>query len=410
MINEEIKKVKRKMWLIPLALLLITSLVACATPAPAPAPAPAPLPGPAGQPGATGATGATGAPGAPGAPAPVPAPAPGPTPENPITWIFASNIDPSGWYGDKAVVPFLEQIEAATDGRVKIKAYWNNSLMNVADAVEATRSGLCDFTIAPIGYTPGIFLYTEALNLPFLPTPSCAAHSGTSYKAYEEIPGMRSEFEDLGLKVLAFANVSPYIVQTSPAAGPIKVLADWKGKKMRTLGGPPTDGVTLLGGAPLYVPMGDVYTAVERGTLDGGNFVWEVVVSWAFAEIMQYFTEVNVNSGTQPMIMNLDSFNSLPQDIQDAIMSVAGAKVSEFLGRESMDNVRGPALEVLKEFEGKGYGPYEVYTPPQEEIDLWIATGGKPVWDKWVTDMLANGYPEAQDMIDAINKFSKEYP
>jgi TRAP-type C4-dicarboxylate transport system substrate-binding protein len=210
--------------------------------------------------------------------------------------------------------------------------------------------------------------------------------------------------------VLAFANVSPYIVQTSPAAGPIKVLADWKGKKMRTLGGPPTDGVTLLGGAPLYVPMGDVYTAVERGTLDGGNFVWEVVVSWAFAEIMQYFTEVNVNSGTQPIIMNLDSFNSLPQDIQDAIMSVAGAKGSEFLGRESMDNVRGPALEVLKEFEGKGYGPYEVYTPPQEEIDLWIATGGKPVWDKWVTDMLANGYPEAQDMIDAINKFSKEYP
>jgi TRAP-type C4-dicarboxylate transport system substrate-binding protein len=68
-------------------------------------------------------------------------------------------------------------------------------------------------------------------------------------------------------------------------------------------------------GAP--VPMGEVYVSLEKGLLDGVDAFYEVLKTYNIAEVTDYTLIYNFQRGTYPgKAMNLDSWNSLPPDVQ----------------------------------------------------------------------------------------------
>ena len=50
---------------------------------------------------------------------------------------------------------------------------------------------------------------------------------------------------------------------------PVKTLDDVKGLKIRSPGGHQTNYIKSLGAEPIFMPLGDVYMAMETGTIDG---------------------------------------------------------------------------------------------------------------------------------------------
>ena len=75
--------------------------------------------------------------------------------------------------------------------------------------------------------------------------------------------------------------------------------------------------IDALGGESANVPMGDVYTALQKNDIQGALVPYSTILSFSFYEVADYMTIPDLTSACRPArAMNLDAYNSLPADIQ----------------------------------------------------------------------------------------------
>jgi TRAP-type mannitol/chloroaromatic compound transport system substrate-binding protein len=175
-------------------------------------------------------------------------------------------------------------------------------------------------------------------------------------------------------------------------------LADWKGKRVRA-GGGLGDAMEVLGAIKTTTTATEVYTAMERGTMDAASFPFTYAqVAYKIHEVSDWFT-TNMSPGTSecPIVFSKSSWAKLPAQYQklitDAKAEVDRAQVEAY---EAIDKKNLPMLSSkLKPV---------TYTPAQLEEFQRVA--GKPVWDKWVEENKSrfNG----QELIDTILKIARE--
>lgn len=73
---------------------------------------------------------------------------------------------------------------------------------------------------------------------------------------------------------------------------------------------------------------GDIYQAVEKGTVEGYIFDWSGIVSFGLQEVTANLTTMPVYLGPYFLMMNKDSFNSLPEDLQQILLDNSGIEAS----------------------------------------------------------------------------------
>jgi len=111
---------------------------------------------------------------------------------------------------------------------------------------------------------------------------------------------------------------------TSPESGmrsrvPIYTGADYKDIKMRQCGRNQARILADLGGAAIFMPGAEIYMALQRGTIDAGEFsVPECDWSMGFQEVSDYWV---LPGWHQPgpvsgIMINKDAFDALPERIQ----------------------------------------------------------------------------------------------
>jgi TRAP-type C4-dicarboxylate transport system substrate-binding protein len=89
------------------------------------------------------------------------------------------------------------------------------------------------------------------------------------------------EFDDT--KVMYMHACGPGFLHTKK---PVYKLEDLKGMKIRTFG---TNAklMSLLGGIPVAMPMGDTYDALSKGAVNGMFAVYEALKNWKLGEVIQ---------------------------------------------------------------------------------------------------------------------------
>lgn len=91
------------------------------------------------------------------------------------------------------------------------------------------------------------------------------------------------------------------------------------GKKIRAL--PSYNKIVgSLGGTAVIIPFGELYSATEKGVIDG--LVWPAVgaVGYKFHEVAPYLGEPAFGTVSYLIMMNLDKFNSLDGDSQKVLL------------------------------------------------------------------------------------------
>jgi TRAP-type C4-dicarboxylate transport system substrate-binding protein len=143
----------------------------------------------------------------------------------------------------------------------------------------------------------------------------------------------------------------------------IKTMDDFKGLKVRVLGGPPTEMAKALGAVPALIPMPDMYQALDKGVVDAGAVPWEAVHGFRLYEVAKYYTIAPFYVAYFSLCANRQKMESLPKDVRDAIMSVSGLEGSKFWGKNFFDSAEGGVIEKAKA------GNYEInrYSPPADE-------------------------------------------
>ena len=77
----------------------------------------------------------------------------------------------TGWSTVNCAEPWLKQVEAATNGKVKIQAFHGQTLAKGKDMWDAVKTGITDIGWCFHGYWPGLTPLADVISLPALPLP-----------------------------------------------------------------------------------------------------------------------------------------------------------------------------------------------------------------------------------------------
>lgn len=329
-----------------------------------------------------------------------------------VVTAFAENIELKFAYFPPPVAEIcrlgFEQIgpalENATNGRVKIKYFGGSSLGAPAVHYDLVVSGTADIVAMAPEFTPGTFPIASVSNLPgMFPNSEVAAGA-----LYELLTKYALDKELKKVKLLAVAPTAPSQLHTRNKM--VKTLADLKGMKLAGTSVSHAKTISALGATPLMMIEGEVFTALERGMLDGRLHAWDSAVVWKGMEVTKYRTG-NVNGPLSLMLvlMNRDAWNKLPVDIQDILTGITGLNLSRELGI-IYDRANMRMLEVVKAYDEK-VGNAEIHWLPEDEQKKWKAAM-KICSDEWAQEMESKGIPGRAILSDSealVKKYQKMY-
>jgi TRAP-type mannitol/chloroaromatic compound transport system substrate-binding protein len=120
----------------------------------------------------------------------------------------------------------------------------------------------------------------------------------------------------------------------------IKEVSDLKGLKFR-IGGFAGLTIQRLGGIPSQIAAGDIYPALERGTIDAAEWVGPYDDDkLGFSKVAKYYYYPGWWEGgeTNHMMINLDKWNQLPKRYQAILMGAAAYTNNELQAKEDARN------------------------------------------------------------------------
>ncbi len=320
---------------------------------------------------------------------------PSPTMAKPIELSFATHIPPKAAPYHSAFGPWAKEIEKRANGKVKIKFYLSRTLVQPRDSYDAVKNGIADISWVGFSWTPGRFPLAGVMELPYLVKSTFAgAHVLTDL--FKKFPEMRAEVKDVHL--LHLWTTMPYELHT--VKKPIYKLEDIRGMKLATQPGARAV-LEALGAIPVTMPSPKIYQTVEKGVADGAALAWGAYKAWKIVEVTKYHSNVHLAALAYGTIMNKNSWNKLPKDIQKTIADVT---------TEMMPDKLCAAVSAEKEI-GKQQTRdrnQEIYEIPAKERARWVATG-KPAYDKWVKKMEAKGLP-GRAVLDEASRLMKAHP
>lgn len=291
------------------------------------------------------------------------------------------------------IKPWAQEIEKATNGKVKIISYPGESLLPSAQIYDGVVSGIADIGLSCFAYTRGRFPVSEVFELPGIIYKDSKAASKVAWEGIKELNP--KEVQDT--KLLMVLSTGPGDLYTKT---PVRNLNDLKGLEIRATG---LSAKTLqaLGAVPVAMPQSEAYESLSKSIVKGNLGPVEVLKGWKQAEVTKYITQTPFLYNTLFFItMNKDKWNSLDAETQKTITDVSERYFND-AASGLWDKQNEDALEYAKE---KGMDIIKL-TP--EETEKWIKLV-RPIQQEFADNMNKQGL-EGQQILDKIKNLADKY-
>jgi len=205
----------------------------------------------------------------------------------------------------------IEEIKKVTNGMITFTDLGDTAIPPF-EQFEAMRSGVIDISWSPGAYGAGIVPVGNAITLQRRTAPERRALGIEDL--FNEI------YEKYGIRYVSHLDASSYSENFRVFLNVmIDEPEDLKGLKMRTS----ASYVPMLkhfGATPVSMPGPDTYTAMERGTVDGFVFpATQPIYTYSMQEVTKYFVSPGFGAEQVCWFWNLDSWNTIPPEFQNAI-------------------------------------------------------------------------------------------
>ena len=260
------------------------------------------------------------------------------------TWRMALNGSAPGELGYDMATFFKEKAEELTGGRVSIEFYGGNTLGSTTEVLERMSAGVADLTCESVGT---LAPFTNLANIDIMPY----IYSGFDHFQAVWTGELGQEIldtvgEDSGFKLMGAGYRGARIVT---ATKEMSTVDDFAGFKLRS---PNLEGYIKvwewMGSAPTPLAMGETYTALQQGTVEGQENSILDSQSYSFSEVCKYWILTNHVYSANTIIMDKAYFESLPEDIQSALEEAA-VYAGEQLGQEVLDREDAAKEELTAE-------------------------------------------------------------
>jgi len=236
----------------------------------------------------------------------------------------------------QGAVKFAELVYEKTNGEVEIQIFPSSQLGNQRDLVEGLTFGTVDLTLTSTAVLANFLPKMAIFDLPFI-----FRDIPHTYKALDTIGvEMGKDLEPLGLKLLAFFENGVRHLTNSRRA--VEVPEDMKGLKIRVMEQPVyIEMMNALGANPTPMAFGELFTALQQGTVDGQENPVSHIWTKRFFEVQKYISLTGHTYSAEPLLISTISWDKLPVDFQKAITDSA---------IEALDWHRSQCVELDKGF------------------------------------------------------------
>lgn len=241
-------------------------------------------------------------------------------------------------------VPWLKEVEAATQGRVKFNIL-PKAPVAPPQTFDAVKDGVTDVSFTVQGYTPGRFVLTKMAEFDFLGD-SAEAISVAYERIYQRELARHGEHK--GVKVIAVFTHGPGEIFT--VSKPVASLADLQGMKIRVGGGVVNDYTKALGASPLLKPSSEAFQMLQSGVADGIFFPAESIPGFKLTSLIKHGTLVpgGLYNTSFVMMMNEAKYNALPKADRDILDKLSGEHFARLAGK-AWDAADAAGMTAMKE-------------------------------------------------------------
>ena len=302
-----------------------------------------------------------------------------------------ANFPAAGTFPCIAMEQWAKDITGRTNGAVAIETFPGGTLLDAKNMVRGVMQGQADIGCISIAYHSGAYPFLSVFELP-LGFASAEDVSRVMWETYS-----RHQPKELSkIKVIALYSSAPsQIISTRP----VSVPEDLKGLSLRS-SGTLADVAATFGASPVSMPQSDTPEALQKGVVQGVFTSFDVLKDYNFAETCR--NGLVMDGPVYPFIvfMNLKKWNSLPEDVQKAIMDMApghSVQTGAYVDQHGLDAVKWS--EETYNFKLVALGAAQ---------KQFIREAARPVIEDWIKRAESKGV-DAKALLEEVSKAKEQH-
>ncbi|MDM5200590.1 DctP family TRAP transporter solute-binding subunit [Fictibacillus enclensis] len=271
----------------------------------------------------------------------------------------------------KGALAMKDVIEKESDGKIKVQVYPNSQLFGDKDEYQNLVANNAQFIIPDmsklVGNDPGFNIPA----MPFLFESDQAADDFWDGEKGKEIFKRLEKDGVLGLSM--WPNGAKHITNDKK---PITKPEDLQGMKIRTQGGQLLESLyKTLGAGSTSIPFGELYTALQQGTVDGEENTYSNIESKKFDEVQKYTTDIGHTRVDYALLTNTKFWGGLNDETKAIIQK--GIEKGTKVARKSAAQLNKDAE---KKMEDRGKTKVTKLTSEQKDA---FKKALEPVYKEW---------------------------
>lgn len=265
---------------------------------------------------------------------------------------------PESHYLSQGMERFAQRVNERSHGAIKVTTYPAGQLYTDKSMNDAIMSGGLDMGLNSTAMWTTVVPALNVLDVPFLLNSYEAVGKAMNGSLGYTLAG---EMERKGVHPLIWVDYG--YVQFCNNQRPLQKPEDFQGLQLRGYGQIPAETIKALGASPVTMSSGEVYMAMQRGTIDGQTSGTTAMLQRKIYEVGKYLTMTNHAFCEFVLAMNGASWDRLTEDQKQLLSECA-----EETRQEIHDQTKQEDLRCMEELRKNGM---EVSTIPPEEVPLW---------------------------------------
>ncbi|MCW5733686.1 MAG: TRAP transporter substrate-binding protein DctP [Enhydrobacter sp.] len=313
-----------------------------------------------------------------------------------VTWTFSLYGPPRA-----ATVTFEHLAKVAKEksgGNFVINLRYNEQLGEAKEFLDGIKIDAYQGAFVAYSYAPAKTPLQGVLDMPFLPIPDLvlSAKVQDGYQAWKPVAEELSKWNAMHFMTLLLPQY-----EFMGTGKPPRDLEDWKGMRVRALGGL-GEAMKLLGAIPTSVSAPEVYTALERGTFQAASFPFTYsFTAYKLHEVSKWYTlGMQLGIVHNSVILSEKAWKALPDEYKKILLD---AKEETYrLQREAYEAADKKAFPLFEKRK------LEVVKVTPEMREKLMSTAAKPVWDHWAAETEKKGLP-GKEALDKVLSLAKQH-
>lgn len=277
-------------------------------------------------------------------------------------------------------------VREASDRRINILVYHNAAKAGIDEAYDYVLEGNADIAWGLQSAYEDQFPVTSVFSLPMLGIENAVQGSEALWDFYNETDYMEDEYSPFHVLLLHANCESPI----STVKEKITSVDDFKSMQIRANSGPSTLFVENLGAEPVSVPITSLYGSIRNQTCNAIITDWHAIRSFGFYGLCNYYLDENIGVSTYFMVMNQNSYDRLPEDLQKILDDTSAEAIQN---ASIWNDYEAEARKIITDVD-----PRAIYTLNDEEEQKLRAAADQTA-KQWIEDMTEKGY-DGQDIYD----------